>query len=323
MAILSNKDNLMQLYVTHCGSDRSCVAIIRDRYIYWFYVLPTVHGCSWWMKKSRSKSSVRVHQKRIGATFYAQHAHPLLWTIRRLITKSSSCASRTVSTRKVLILLPRSDPNQCRANGVKGTRVVKILVASGQPPNSTRLRQKLYMHGIGWLYLAAWSGGTRKQISLQSWRPGLTSKSAALPSRWRKDSPTATMMKRMMKITIRKRLTERGSGGLGERSIVQTRNCSEGTTGSCYDTVVANKFSTATKLGLHIVTCLFQYNVAQTAKYQLLFPSPSIQFLVITEFLECLQSGIPILKLVLFIQAWHYAASRLWSITTCSCAPRP
>lgn len=62
----------------------------------------------------------------------------------------------------------------------------------------------------------------------------------------------------------------------------------------------------------------------QTAKYQLLFPSPSIQFLVITEFLECLQGGIPILKLVLFIQAWHYAASRLlWSITTCSCAPRP
>lgn len=271
-----------------------------------------------------------------GAASYAERApsdlivtHEITWT---LITKSSNCPSRTVSTRRVLILLPRSNPNQCRANGVKGHEGSKDFWShpdSGQRLNSTLLHtsEALYVRSFTCVKSDGFllphdpvEGGT-----LQSWRPRsdfeaqVASISRIALQLSRIDSPTATMMMMMMKrmMKINNNNDEDDKKGFVQVSYsYRTGNERFGrTTGSRSDTVVANNFSTAIKLGLHIVTLPIPIikrsqtarqpdrQTARPATYQLLHIPILLQHFVTTDFLESLQSGIPIPtpKLVLFI----------------------
>lgn len=191
-------------------------------------------------------------------------SHEIIWT---LITKKLfNCASRTVSTRR-----QKGNPNQCRANGVKGTRGVKNFWShpdSGQRLNSTLLHtsEALYMRSftwreIGWLSLAARSCRRWKQTSLQSWRPrsdfeaqvASISRIAFQVSDRLADGDDDDEEDDEDKIR-RKRLTKRASGRLYKYhmySIVCTGNELFGrTTGSRSDTVVGQQFLDSYKIRL-------------------------------------------------------------------------
>lgn len=173
-------------------------------------------------KKSRSKPYLFERTKEElamngGAASYAQHAPSGLSSqMNHLDVDYQKLWLRKQNRfyQTVLILLPRSSPNQCRANGLKGTRQVKNFCS--HPDSLNTASEALYMRYFTCVesadFVLPHDPVERESRHLcnhgaQVWFRSTGSKlSAALPSRSQIDLPTATTMK----IIIRKRLTKKG-----------------------------------------------------------------------------------------------------------------
>lgn len=262
VAIQSNENSFMQ---TLCHRLRIWSIPLRDytRSISWFSQTVAESrnlGASHLFERTNEELAMNG-----GGASYAQHSPSGLSSHMTHLDvhyqKSSDCASRTVSNRTVLIFLQRSNPNQCRANGV--WRACEKSKFSDRILHTTA--EALYMRSFTCVesadFVLPHNPAERRSRHLCNYSAQVSFRSASskyhphLPSRLAclQDLPTATTMK----IIIRKRLNKKGvQGGL---YMYITYKC----TVSSVRTVRKNdlftlrhclgqQFSTVMMLGLHI-----------------------------------------------------------------------